>query len=165
MEYIELYRAIIPENKIINDNNGQHYRIKMGKLDWLTNQFNRILNEETDEGANFSFKSIDLESLKKKVENPFSIRCEIWRCCNRRFDCQNYCTTFKAPIDLLVHNGYIPDDSWKFINSIEYSGGGYDAWSRAVRYENDGLTENFLEELFVQKRMSQNDILIRILVK
>ena len=170
MSYIELYRALIPENKIINDNSGQHYRIKMGKLTWLTNQFNRIRDDEAIKdpyNENINFKMPELEYIKNKIANKeFSLRCEIWRCTNRRFDPQNYATTFKAPIDLLVSNGYIPDDSWKYVNGITYVGGGSVVWNRAIRYKDDNLPKEINADYW-SKNISNdfNDILIRILIE
>ena len=139
---IELYRAIIPANHIINDNHGQHYKIHMGNLEWLTRQFDRIKNNELEAPGNFQIPKQEL--VNNYLNNSiFSIRCEVWRPLNRRFDPQNYAKTFKAPIDLLVSNDYLPDDNWKFVNGITYVGGGYDVWEqRAVRYENDGLPDS-----------------------
>ena len=171
MSYIELYRAVIPESKIINDNSGQHYKIKMGKLNWLTNQFNRIINGEAFEdpyNEALGFIMNDKDKIKKLIEDKeFSLRCEIWRCTNRRFDPQNYATTFKASIDLLVSNEYIPDDSWKFVNGITYVGGGPTVWeSRAVRYKGDNLPDELTPDYWNKNiSNSYNDILTRILIK
>lgn len=162
---IELYRAMIPANHIINDNHNQHYKIHMGNLDWLTKQFNRIRNDELCAPGDFKIPEKNLVNNYLN-NNIFSIRCEVWRPLNRRFDPQNYAKTFKAPIDLLVSNGYLPDDNWKFVNGITYAGGGYDAWKqRAVRYENDGLPKNLDIEWWKQYSADFNDILIRILIE
>lgn len=161
---IELYRAIIPASKIINDNHGQHYRVHMGNLNWLTNQFNRIKNNEVETIGSFVMPSV--ESIKSKTENKIiSIRCEVWRCRNTLFDPQNYAKTFKAPIDLLVHNGYFEDDNWKFVNGITYVGGGASAWQqRAIRFKNDGLPNEITPDWWKQYSDDYNDIMIRILI-
>lgn len=176
-DMLELYRAVIPESKIINDNAGQHYKIKMGKLDWLTSQFNRIANCELESVGEFTSPKISKvheflgisedKTIETDVDNYFKIRCEIWRCVNRRWDPQNYATTFKAPIDLLVSNGYIPDDSWQYVDGITYLGGGPKVWERrAFRYENDGLPDEFTPDWWKQNcSESFNDILIRVIVE
>lgn len=146
MNFIELYRTIIPTSKIINDNHGQHYKTHMGAIDWLTDQFNRILNGK--EEAPGSFKIPDKENVLKILngKDKIFLRCEVWRCVNTRFDPQNYAKTFKAPIDMLVHNGYLKDDSWEFIEKVEYSGGGESVWNRALRYDNDGFEDKLTKE-------------------
>lgn len=162
---LELYRAIIPVNHIINDNHGQHYRIHMGNLEWLTSQFNRILNDELDTPGLFKIPLKDY--VNDYLDNSiFSLRCEVWRPTNRRFDPQNYAKTFKAPIDLLVSNEYLPDDSWKFVNGITYVGGGFEVWKdRAFRYENDGLPDDLTIDWWNNYSDNYGDILIRILVE
>ena len=99
---IELYRAIIPRNHIINDNHDQHYRIHQGNLDWLTRQFKRIKNNEAldNENVNFFIPSKNII----KINYPISIICEVWRPVNRRFDPQNYAKTFKAFINPLFES-------------------------------------------------------------
>lgn len=177
---IELYRAIIPANKIINDNHGQHYRIHQGNLEFLTRQFNEIKSGSlscTADGPkstapwNFKMPSLELVDeifdLKniKELENCISIRCEVWRCRNIRFDPQNYAKTFKAPLDLLVSNGYIKDDNWKYVDGITYCGGGMDAWvKRAFRYENDGLPNELTPDEWKKWSDDYNDILVRIII-
>lgn len=180
---LELYRAIIPENHIINDNHGQHYRIMMGNLNWLTEQFEWIKNgfyEKTvgrgrgvhKEIINYNtpgnFKIPDIQEVKNFINNNIiSIRCEVWKPTNRRFDPQNYAKTFKAPIDLLVSNGYIIDDNWKYINGITYVGGGPEVWGdRAERFVNDNLPDSGSDFINWWKQYSENynDILIRIII-
>lgn len=121
-----------------------------------------------------------------------SMRCEVWKVSDRRFDPQNYAKTFKAPLDMLVHDGYIEDDSWKFVEGITYAGGGPSALHRFKASKGDletlqllGLS-NALDQIVGQgegfsgtcdavfKRRASvdggsagvraNDILIRILV-
>lgn len=182
MAFMELYRAIVPANRIINDNHGQHYRIHMGNIEWLTRQFNEILEGErittTGRGRGTQivaepyygpgkFLIPNVKEVHKFIDqNIFSIRCEVWRCVNRRFDPQNYAKTFKAPIDLLVTNSFIPDDSWKCVNGITYVGGGSEVWKdRAVRFENDGLPDQLTPDWWNQYSEDYNDILIRVLVE
>ena len=164
---IELYRAIIPASKVINDNAGQHYRTHMGKLDWLTNQFNWFMKDEVENVGGFKLPSLEEVKEYTKDKKFISIRCEVWRCRNIRFDPQNYAKTFKAPIDLLVSNGYIQDDNWKFINGITYCGGGPEVWNcRPFRYENDGLPEEFTPDWWTENCSGDyNDILIRIIIQ
>lgn len=150
---------MIPVNKIINDNHGQHYRTMEGKLNWLTGQFNRVLS---------GFESLDGFTMPKEKKmthsKNISIICEVWRCTNRLFDPQNYAKTFKAPIDLLVKNEWLPDDNWKNIRGITYTGGGSDVWrERAIRLGNDGLPEEITPEWWKQYSDDYGDIFIRIL--
>lgn len=163
---IELYRCVIPASKVINDNAGQHYRTHMGKLEWLTNQFNLFFKGGHVGPGNFRMPNIDdvIKYLNKK--EFISIRCEVWRCRNIRFDPQNYAKTFKAPIDLLVSNGYIQDDNWKFVDGITYCGGGPDVWpKRHFKYNDDGLPDNLTPDWWLENCSGDyNDILIRIIV-
>lgn len=162
---IELYRCIIPASKLINDNVGTHYKAHQGKIDWLTHQFIEILNGETKTPGDFRIP--DLEKVKSQLGETVHIRCEVWRCTNILFDPQNYAKTFKAPIDLLVKRGFIPDDNWKFVDGIMYCGGGYDAWSkRAIRYEGDGLPEQLDPKTWWKQHSDDyNDVMIRVFVK
>lgn len=171
---IELYRCIVPTSKVINDNAGQHYRTHMGKLEWLTHQFNTFFMNGEKGPGNFSMPSVEeiTNKLKEKSVNEkiqdrmINIRCEVWRCKNTTFDPQNYAKTFKAPIDLLVHNGYFEDDSWKYVNGITYCGGGRDVWShRPIRYSNDGLPEELTPDWWKEYSSDYNDIMIRILIE
>lgn len=163
---IELYRCIVPTSKVINDNFGQYYKTHMSKLTWLTNQFNSFfINGEVGPG---NFKMPDVDSIKKILHDKefVNIRCEVWRCKNTIFDAQNYAKTFKAPIDLLVHNGFITDDSWKYVDGITYCGGGRDAWNRRpFRYENDGLPDELTVDWWKQYSNDLNDIMIRVLIE
>lgn len=185
---LELYRAIIPANKVINDNHGQHYRIHQTNLEWLTWQFKSIIDGfyEKTEGRGKEAKKVkeeyetigqfhipEIEDVHEYIKNKelsnekfISIRCEVWKPRNIRFDPQNYAKTFKAPIDLLVSNGYILDDSWKYVDGITYCGGGPEVWERAIRYEGDGLPEE-LTPMWWKENCSEsyNDILVRILIK
>lgn len=181
MSQIELYRAIIPANRIINDNHGTHYKIHQANLEWLTLQFNSIKNgyktirtgrgrgahdEIVEYSAPGNFCIPDLKDIEANIKYPIKIRCEVWRPVNRRFDPQNYAKTFKAPIDLLVSNGYIQDDNWKFVDGITYVGGGPEVWNeRATRFDNDGLP-NFDNFIDWWNKYSENygDILIRVII-
>lgn len=161
---IELYRAMIPANHIINDNHGQHYRIHQGNLTWIKNQFNRIFEKLEETPGNFKMPNI--EDVLPHLGETISIRCEVLRCTNTLFDPHNYAKTFKTPIDLLVKNGYIKDDNWKYINGITYSGGGGNVWkSRAVRLENDGLPDEITPDWWQQYTDNYGDILIRVLIE
>lgn len=152
ISYLLLYSAIIPEGFIINDNHGQHYRIHQRNIEWLAWQFESIHNgyytqmagrgtnrhEVKNEvvgalGFKMNFNPEDVRNFMKSKNRPtISIRCEVWKIGNRRFDPQNYAKTFKAPLDMLVKHNYIADDSWKFVDSISYAGGGPEVFSRCV---------------------------------
>lgn len=190
---IELYRAVIPADKIINDNHGTHYRVHQNNIEWLTNQFNEIMNGEriivTGRGRGVkrtkepcsgpcNFTIPDKENVLKYIginketgeSNLISIRCEVWKPRNIRFDPQNYCKTFKAPIDLLVHNGYIEDDNWKFVDGITYAGGGPDVWPDRLKIcelnHSNGLKDGVFDLDWWKENISEdyNDILIRVLI-
>lgn len=186
-DWIELYRAFVPKAKILNDNSGQHYRIMMGKTQWLENQFEAFLNEDDSMGSivggMYPKDSKEVYSLTEG--HDIILRTEIWRPVNRRFDVQNYEKTTKAPIDLLNKNGYFEDDNWNYIDSAQYGGGGERAWRRSYRTRNvnyedepkyihpDGLYEIMADGL--PKDMNVNwwkeysddygDIFIRILIQ
>ena len=151
MEFIELYRTIIPTSKIINDNHGQHYRVHMGNIEWLTDQFNRIFSGKEIAPGDFSIPNKE-EVLSSIQNKKIYLRCEVWRCVNTVFDPQNYAKTFKAPIDMLVHNGYIKDDSWKYLEKVEYSGGGPESWNKALRYKNDGFENDLTKDWWNQQQ-------------
>jgi hypothetical protein len=171
---------VVPANKIINDNHGQHYRIHQGNLDWLTYQFNEILNGERvavqHEANQESVVQYGIAPCGFAVPKPeeavalveggkfLSLRCEVWRPREYPFDPQNYAKTFKAPIDLLVKNGHIKDDNWKYVSGITYIGGGPSVWKgRAWRFENDGLPEDLTPEWWYTVANDYGDIFVRIL--
>ena len=157
---IELYRAIVPAKKLINDNQGQHYRTMQGKLDWLSEQFERImLGEEKTPGE---FKMIKAEEVPFKIEK---LTCEVWRCNNRLFDPHNYAKTFKAPIDLLTKYKFWEDDNWRYIVALTFVGGGIDAWpdNRAFRYKGDGLPKELNLSWLKEYTDDPNAVLIRII--
>ncbi len=178
---IELYRAIVPVNHIINDNHGQHYKVHMGNIEYLTEQFESILRGEREVSQGRGRRNIvepysgpggfgipDLDAVKKAIDfsQPRIIRCEVWKPRNLRFDPQNYAKTFKAPIDMLTKYGYIPDDSWRYVKGIMYYGGGPSVWAdRAVRFENDGLPGELTLDWWDTVATDPNDILIRIIVE
>lgn len=163
---IELYRSIIPVSKIINDNAGVHYKAHMGKLDWITNQFNEILTKKEKAPGDFVIPNIKEINALLKDHTFVKIRCEIWRCLNTVFDPQNYAKMFKAPIDLLVHNGYIVDDSWKYVDEISYCGGGRAVWqNRAFRIDGDGLPDELTPEWWRQYSQDYNDVMLRVLIE
>lgn len=188
-DVVEMYRAVIPANKVINDNHGQHYRTIQGNQEWLGEQIQALMQGfwmvPKGRGANrhvekmhypppsgFSFPEV--ESVKRWFEGkinqktgepePVVLRHEVWKLGNRRFDPHNYAHTFKTPLDVLVHKGFVPDDSWKYILRTEFSGGGYAVWGRAMRYENDGLPDGFTLDWWRSIGAENNDILARTLV-
>lgn len=213
LEWMELYRTMVPGNRIINDNHGQHYRTHMGNIEFLTEQFDESLKGKRTymigRGANrhevieeiimpggfvipekkdvHNFIGVkwqgEYENREMTVEecegiNVF-LRFEVWRMSNRVFDPQNYSKTFKAPLDMLVHYGYLPDDSWKYVIDTMFSGGGIDAWKdprRHFLHGIDGLPEDISAKWWrdsmkgcglevTDGKEDFNGILIRILVK
>lgn len=153
-----VYTAIIPGNKCINDNWGQSYRTQMGALDWLSWQYDSIKNGywekyigrgenrhlqqiEYKAPAEFQIPSLDdvKEHLKNAKDGLVNIHCEVWRCTSQRFDPHNYAHTIKQPLDRLVKDGYLEDDSWNFVNSMSFSGGGASAWNRRKNAINQEL--------------------------
>lgn len=161
---IELYRAIIPRNKIINDNGGQHYRTMMGQINWLSSQFQGIF--EGIELGPGNFKMPDIENVKSKLGKTVKLRFEVWKCTNTLFDPHNYAKTFKAPLDLLVKNGYLEDDNWRIIESATYTGGGQDIWNkRAIRYNDDGLPDELTPDWWRDYTDDFYTIMIRILAE
>lgn len=159
---IELYRCIIPSTKIINDNHGQYYKIHMGKITWLCNQFNDMFIGLSKGPGDFEIPKLE----DFKVGDAVHITCEVWRCLNTLFDPHNYAKTFKGPLDLLVTNGYFKDDNWKVVKGITFMGGGRDAWQRANRVvEDDGLPKLLTPDWWQEYSADYNDIMIRILVE
>lgn len=161
---IELYRAVIPANKLLNENHGQHYRIQMGKQAFLQNQF-----EDLFEGRTIgigSFKMPDPKEISKLIgDNDFVVIMEAWRPKNYSFDPLNYTRTYKVPLDLLIKNGYAVDDNWKYISSYNATGGGGSVWpERAFRYEDDGLPDELTLDWWMDNISSEpTDMLIRII--
>ena len=186
---LELYRALIPANKVINDNHGTNFRVHQNNIEWLSEQYTWIkdgfylktvgrgrgakkVKENYRAPGDFLIPSMDkvkeyLEKKKKETgEEYLKIYCEVWKPRNIRFDPQNYAKTFKAPIDLLVHDEYFPDDSWKYIDMISYYGGGPEVWNRrAFRYENDGLPTDLTPDWWLEQTDDYNDILIRVIIE
>ena len=169
---IELYRCMVPAGNLLNDNVGTHYKEHMNKIQKLTDQFISIFNKEEKGFCGFTIPDVDY--IKSKIGETVSIRCEIWRCKNTLFDPQNYAKTFKAPIDLLVHNGFIQDDNWKFVNGITYSGGGMNAWQkRAFRVKDDngvflddGLPIELTPDWWIANASEcYNDVILRVLIE
>ena len=173
---LELYRAVIPANRVINDNHGQHYRTIQYNLQWLTGQFEMIKNgyyiKSVGRGRGVKKERIEysgpngfiippIEKVKeylyseydelgiesKTNENPIiNIRCEVWKPRNLRFDPQNYAHTFKSAIDMLTKYGYIIDDNWKFVNGITYVGGGPEVWNKRLKRDNIIVEHNNLPD-------------------
>ena len=176
-KYIELYRDMIPASKLINDNANQHYRIHMGILSYHEDHFNEMLNKIITGPGNFNIPDLNTVSQVINFDKEIDLRFELWKLKNIRFDYMNYSKTFKSPLDMLVKSGYLPDDNWKIVSNINYTGGGRDAWKeRAFRYENDGLPEELTTEWWVNNALSNhfrgkgktdglNDTMIRILIR
>lgn len=182
MSVCELYRSVIPANKVINDNHGQHYRSIQGNQQWLLEQFEAMQQGYWElyrgRGANrhlervpyqppcgFEFPQKD-DVVSLFGSEPVVLHHEVWKLGSRRFDPHNYAHTFKAPLDALVQKGYLQDDSWKFVLRTEFTGGGYEVWKeRAVRYENDGLPDEFTLNWWKDTLKAEaNDIFVRTLV-
>lgn len=176
---IELYRSIIPSNKIINDNHDTHYRIHAANINWISWQFNLIKDEVITGPGGFKIPKLqDIDGIYDK--GNLDIRCEIWKSSNRIFDSQNYSKTFKPIIDLLVESGYMIDDNVKYVNSIAFSGGGpniYANTNRAFRYDGDCLPEELTQEYFTNNNIvtngyipnsriheDRNSIMVRVIV-
>lgn len=160
----EIGRYIVPSNKIINNNHGQHYRILQGKQKWIANQ--AALQIEGYEGI-CGFKVPSVEEIHSFTENgeSFTLIFEIWKC-QQTFDLPNYNATFKYMIDMLTTSGYFKDDSWKYSYPVMVNGGDYSVWEeRAIRFENDGLPDNLRKDWWLENGLDpKKDTLIRIIV-
>lgn len=162
---ITIYSSIIPGNKCINDNWGQHYRSQIGALEWLTWQYESIKRGYWEKpvgrgekktfvkesyiapaGFHIPSKSEVHEHLNLGKDVLVNIRCEVWRCTEQRFDPHNYAHTIKQPLDLLVNEGYIEDDDWQHVNSMTFTGGGRKAWSRHADAVNQTLPDDISPE-------------------
>lgn len=182
--FLELYRSVVPPTKIINDNHGQHYRVHQGIIQWLTDSFNDTIRGYsemyTGRGQNRKLQQVKVERVcgwepvpveraktfeqLARKDGGLYVRAEVWRPRELRFDPQNYAKTFKAPLDLLVHGGWLSDDSWKVLNGIIYTGGGGSVWKdRAWRYGGDGLPDDLLQ-WWLDEKIELNAILIRIIM-
>ena len=192
---LEMYRAIIPGNKCINDNWGNHYRPQMGNIEWLAWQYESIKNgywkKPVGRGAGKTFEREsyiapggfvmpDLENslhwLGDGSAQPLLVHCEVWRCTGQLFDPHNYAHTVKQPMDMLVHDGYLKDDNWHYVQGMCFSGGGAEVWGqRRLQAANEGelpakLTPRWWREQMESQRMKVADdktdltgILVRIL--
>ena len=175
-DYIELYRDMVPASKLINDNANQHYKIHMGILSYHEDHFNEMLDGIITGPGKFTIPDICDVTNQLNFDSELQLRFEIWKLRNIRFDFMNYSKTFKTPLDMLVSSGFLPDDNWKYINNISYSGGGHSAWhDRAFRSEDDGLPDELTTEWWEDNAISNhfrgrgrtnglNDTMIRILI-
>lgn len=160
---IELYRAIVPTSKIINENWGQTYRARQGKMEWLSRQCERIMSNEAldNENCHFIMPAVFNEPIEK-----FRVICQIFRFGNRDFDPQNYATMFKPIIDKLVSHNYLLNDSFKNVRSVTYEGGGHEQWKeRAVRFPNDGLPDELTYEWWLANVETKTDVLLRVIIE
>lgn len=178
---IELYRAVIPASHVINDNHGQHYRTIMGNQNWLAQQY-EAAKEGTWEvsvgrGRDAHMETVgftmpcgfvmpDQQWVKEMVGGKqVVLHHEVWKLGDRKFDPHNYAHTFKTPLDLLVKDGYLEDDSWKYVLRTEFTGGGYAVWKdRALRWDGDGLPDEFTLDWWNSMGADKNDAFIRTLI-
>lgn len=177
---IELYRALVPAGKLVNDNYGQHYRTIQGAQAWLTEQYMAIKRGYMDvtegRGKNAHTVRVDyhapcgfvlpsVEEVRDFVHGETVVlHHEVWKLGDRRFDPHNYAHTFKTPLDLLVSDGYLEDDSWQYVQRTEFVGGGYRVWDRALRLPNDGLPDEFTLEWWRSMNAENTDTLLRTLI-
>ena len=164
MKQYEIIRMFVPPNKIINDNSGQTYKIKMGKMNFLANKARNILDGIDPD--NLGFVPVSPEIVRKCINSsnkPTSLVFEIWKC-QRTFDLFNYNTTFKPIIDVCTNYGYWEDDNWKKIFPAILSGGDYSVWNeRAIRFENDGLPDDIKRKFWEEHNVPLNCIFIRVI--
>ena len=161
---IEIFRAIIPANKLINANSGQHYKIKMGKNKWLQNQASLAIEGFEQIGG---FKVPPAELVWNATENgtKFKLILEHFKC-QKSFDLANYESTYKYIIDTFTANKYFVDDCWKYAWPVVFNGGDYSVWKeRAIRYENDGLPDEIKKDWWIANGANpKTDSFIRILI-
>lgn len=158
---IEVFRSIIPADKLINDNSGQHYKTLMGKTKWLTNlTINNIEGDRLIEG----FEVPSIQEVHEIIDpNSFCLVLEHWKC-QRRFDLANYESTFKPIIDVFSSRGYWTDDAWEFLRPVLFSGGDHKAWQDAIRGEDDGLPEDIRKDWWTYHEANpRQDSFIRII--
>lgn len=159
---IEIFRSVIPANKLINDNSGQHYRILTGKSKWLTNKAVRAIEGEVGPGG---FVTPSIQEVQSVIAgDQFSIIAEHWKC-QRSFDLANYEMTFKSIIDVFSKMGYWTDDAWKYLSPFVFSGGDSTIWrERAIRKEADGLPDKLDKHWWIQEdAVPKTDSFIRII--
>lgn len=159
---LEIYRQMIPTNKMMTENNKVNYRVHQGKLAYLDSRTKNLISG-FEKGIG-GFVVPDKEKIKQITDNvPFKMILEIWKFKNILFDVQNYAKSYKAQIDVFTSMGYLNDDNWKNIYPIIMVGGGRDAWDRAYRYKNDGLPDELTSEWW-KDHGNLNDSLLRIII-
>lgn len=159
---IEIFRAIIPANKLINDNSGQHYRIMAGKGKWLTNLATNAIDGIIELPDNFKIPSV--EKVNEIINpNRFTLILEHWKC-QRSFDLANYEMTFKHIIDVFSKRGYWKDDAWKYLNPLIFAGGDHSNWSKATKGTLSNLSDDIRKEWWLNNNANPtSDSLIRII--
>lgn len=162
-EVIEVFRYIIPHNKIINDNSGQHYKTLQGKTKWLVNLATNAIEGFKEMPGGFMIPS--KEEVQQVIDKDrFSLVLEHWKC-QRRFDLANYEMTYKPIIDVFSYMGYWNDDAWKYLSPVIFSGGDHSVWDeRSIRYKGDNLPDSISKEWWLDNESDPiKDSFIRIL--
>lgn len=162
MNFIEVFRGIIPHNKLINDNYEQHYKIMTGKMQWLTNKAKHAVEGVKGPG---NFISPTKEEVASIINGDnFGLILEHWKC-QRKFDLANYEMTFKPIIDVFSNSGYWKDDAWRYLHPVVLEGGDYSVWDeRALRYKGDGLPNNIKKSWWTDLGANPNkDSFIRVI--
>ena len=138
----EIFRMLVPNNKLINDNSNNNYRSHIGKLKYLTNEAEKAILDKYEVGPKFIVPAV--KEIKDYIneKGEFALILEVWKC-QQKFDVQNYSMTFKPIIDVFSHNKYWKDDCWKYCCPVIFNGGDFSVWKeRAFRYEKDYLPDN-----------------------
>lgn len=140
---IEIFRAFVPNDKVVGANSGQHYMTIRNKLKYLDSLAKNVAD------GSLQVAGFDGQKAKKSLPENMRIKemhLEMWKCDNRLFDLMNYNITFKSIIDEYTSLGYWEDDNWNFFPKVSMNGGGKRNWNREdagrFKYENDGLPEN-----------------------
>lgn len=76
--------------------------------------------------------SLQLKKFSKEVKQNSSITMVFFAGDNRKFDLSNKC---ESVMDLLVDNGFLPDDSWEYCKDIHLMFGGVDKNNPRVTIE------------------------------
>lgn len=160
----EIFRMIIPSNKMINDNVANNYRAHMGKLKYLTQMAKLMINGGYEGPCRFKVPS--KEEVQKLItkDGRYSLILEIWKN-SQRFDVQNYSMTYKPLIDVFSSAGYWEDDNWKFLNPVIINGGDNKVWKeRAYRYDGDNLPDDIGPKFWESEKYDAKDTLVRIII-
>jgi len=160
----EIFRMIIPGNKVINDNSNNNYRAHMGKLKYLTSKTEQMLDGDLCGPGNFIVPP--KEEIQKYIKNgKYSLTLEVWKC-QQRFDLLNYSMTFKPIIDVFSAREYWEDDNWKYFIKPIFNGGDYSVWKeRAIRYEGDNLPDEITREWWESEMADpRKDLFVRLII-